>query len=533
MQTELDTMTTRQLNRLRRRIKHVYETAKAEMQDQLTEFIERFKELDEYKRTQLENGNISADDYRTWLRNQVFQSEQLKAKIDNITDICTKTQSTAYKMARHEQYAIFANGANFAYYSLEKQAGASLNLTIYNTTAVQRLLTEQPRILPNKQIKSASNKTYDAKVFNRYVTQGIIQGKNVTEIATQAVNGMADTEMHWAENNAITALTSAQNAGTLQQLKEAKAMGLDVKKQWNATLDYHTRETHRLLDQQTAELEEPFKVLGYQIDYPADPHAAPEMVYHCRCRLTGVFGKYKPENAQRRDNVNKQVVNNQSYEEWYSSKQKQTEQSFRSSAVDRSQSLTLATKHGSLTAYKVPASKYELYFTDNVQLKPKELHQMELMLDDVYSMLGNPTESRPTVVLVSDSELNSGSIATYNAMQNTIRIYSGLATESIDTISKLQADGVCPDDRRSTLLHEHIHWQDAQEYQRLYGKIKTNTDASKYIDWIRQKAEKWLYKAASKGYNVSEISEYALKSFKDCEYDETYTEYRVKQALSK
>ncbi len=98
-------------------------------------------------------------------------------------------------------------------------------------------------------------------------------------------------------------------------------MGLDVKKQWNATLDYHTRETHRLLDQQTAELDEPFKVLGYEIDYPADPHAAPEMVYHCRCRLTGVLGKYKPKNAHRRDNVTKDVVRGQSYEEWYNSKQ--------------------------------------------------------------------------------------------------------------------------------------------------------------------------------------------------------------------
>lgn len=257
------------------------------------------------------------------------------------------------------------------------------------------------------------------------------------------------------------------------------------------------------------------------------------MVYRCRCRLTGVLGNYKPKNAQRRDNVNKQVVDNQSYEEWYSSKQKQTEQNFRSSAIDRSQSLTLTTKHGSLTAYKVPASKYELYFTDKVQLKPKELHQMELMLDDVYSMLGNPTESRPTVVLVSDSELNSGSIATYNAMQNTIRIYSGLATESMDTISKLQAGGVCPDDRRSTLLHEHIHWQDAQEYQRLYGKIKTNTDASKYIDWIQQKGKEKLYKAAGKGYNIYEISKYAYDSIDGGKFDEAYTEYRTKRILTR
>ena len=410
MQTELDTMTTRQLNRLRRRIKHVYETAKAEMQDQLTEFIEHFKELDEYKRTQLENGNISNDDYRTWLRNQVFQSEQMKAKIDNITDICTKTQSTAYKMARHEQYTTFANGANFAYYSLEKQAGASLNLTIYNTAAVQRLLTEQPRILPNKQIKSASNKIYDAKVFNRYVTQGIIQGKNVTEIATQAVNGMADTEMHWAENNAITALTSAQNAGTLQQLKEAKAMGLDVKKQWNATLDYHTRETHRLLDQQTAELEEPFKVLGYQIDYPADPHAAPEMVYRCRCRLTGVLGKYTRQNAKRRDNITKEVIPEQTYQEWYDGKISGTGD-IKNAMIEQTLALSSASKsilkrYTGFTATRVNTAIQKQRITPQIQQTINALDEalasgvmpqdVTLYRNTAFSFLGFDVSANPT-----------------------------------------------------------------------------------------------------------------------------------------
>lgn len=225
---DLDRISTRQLNRLRRRILRVYGTARREMTEQLTEFLEHYQKLDAYKRAQLEAGKITESDYRTWLRNQVFQSEMMHQKLDNITQTCTTAQQTAYKLARDEQYDIFALGANWAFYELEQAAGVAFNLTLYNTEAVKRLLLENPKLVPNKRIKSESNRTYDARVFNRYVMQGIIQGKSVHDIAVQAVQGMADTEVHWAMNNAITALTGAQNAGTMQQLRNAQALGIEV-----------------------------------------------------------------------------------------------------------------------------------------------------------------------------------------------------------------------------------------------------------------------------------------------------------------
>lgn len=319
-QTDRDRISTRQLNRLRRRILRVYGTARREMQEQLTEFLAKYKALDERKRAQLEAGEITERDYRTWLRNQVFQSEMMHQKLDNITQTCTTAQQTAYKLARDEQYGIFALGANWALYELEQTAGVEFDLTLYNAEAVKRLLKENPKLVPNKRIKSERNKTYDARVFNRYVTKGIIQGKSVHDIAVQAVNGMADTEVHWAMNNAITALTGAQNAGTMQQLRNAQALGIEVQKRWNSTLDYHTREMHRLLDQETADLDEPFKVQGYEIQYPGDPNAAPEMVYHCRCKLSSALGRYPRQNAMRRDNTTKEVTSDLTYTEWYKAK---------------------------------------------------------------------------------------------------------------------------------------------------------------------------------------------------------------------
>ena len=311
---------TRQLNRLRRRILRVYGTARREMQNQLTEFLNHFQQLDAHKRELLEKGKLTKADYQTWLRNQVFQSELMQAKLDSITQTCTTAQQTAYRLARDEQYGIFAFGANYCFYELEQAAGAALNLTLYSTEAVKSLLKNNPKLVPNKRIKSESNRTYEARVFNRYVLQGIIQGKSVHDIATQAVNGMADTEIHWAMNNAITALTGAQNAGALQQMRNAQTLGIEVEKRWNSTLDYRTRETHQLLDQQTAPLDDPFEVEGYEIMYPGDPGAAPEMVYHCRCKLTSFLPKYQRRNASRRDNVTGEVIPEQSYEEWYEGK---------------------------------------------------------------------------------------------------------------------------------------------------------------------------------------------------------------------
>jgi hypothetical protein len=318
--TDRDRISTRQLNRLRRRILRVYGTARREMQEQLTEFLAKYKALDERKRAQLDSGEITEEDYRIWLQNQVFQSDLMRQKLDGITQTCTTAQETAYKLARDEQYNIFSFGANWAFYELEQAAGVTFGLTLYNTEAVKLLLKENPKLVPNKRIKSESNRTYDARVFNRYVMQGIVQGKSVHDIAVQAVNGMADTEIHWAMNNAITALTGAQNAGALQQMHNAQALGIEVKKRWNSTHDYRTREMHRLLDQETADLDEPFKVQGYEIMYPGDPNAAPEMVYHCRCKLTSALVKYPRQTAARRDNVTKAVTSDLTYTEWYKAK---------------------------------------------------------------------------------------------------------------------------------------------------------------------------------------------------------------------
>ena len=136
--------------------------------------------------------------------------------------------------------------------------------------------------------------------------------------------------------HARTAMTSAQNGGRQERYQEAEDLGIKFKKVWLATFDDRTRETHADLDGQAVKSNEPFKIDGYEIDYPGDAHAAPEMVYNCRCTMTTELDDY-PSNFDRRayeipskDDETaphrvSHIIKNMTYREWEKCKETMAE----------------------------------------------------------------------------------------------------------------------------------------------------------------------------------------------------------------
>nr|DAL33380.1 MAG TPA_asm: metallopeptidase toxin 3 [Caudoviricetes sp.] len=129
---------------------------------------------------------------------------------------------------------------------------------------------------------------------------------------------------------------------------------------------------------------------------------------------------------------------------------------------------------------------------------------------------------------------NIQSLRPYSSLNNTVRIYEKLLRADKKELFKYQRDGVYPYDRRSTLLHEFIHWQDAQEYRSLYGDISSAEDSERYLKWAIEKGRLAIDKLVQKGYNILDISPYATRELqKDTpRYDEAYTEYRTRQHLA-
>lgn len=130
----------------------------------------------------------------------------------------------------------------------------------------------------------------------------------------------------------------------------------------------------------------------------------------------------------------------------------------------------------------------------------------------------------PQILIVDSSEMNLGVLASYNPVDDVLRIDSRLSIK--EQIPILQKEGVFPDNETSTLIHELYHWQDAEKYKLKFGDI-TKDNVNNYFKWVDNKADHAIDKLEKTDYDIKSISEYARKSYKKRAFDEVYTEYRT------
>ena len=62
-----------------------------------------------------------------------------------------------------------------------------------------------------------------------------------------------------------------------------EASGLDMRKEWVASVDGRERDEHSNADTQEVGLKEAFIVMGQELKYPGDPNGSAENVINCRC----------------------------------------------------------------------------------------------------------------------------------------------------------------------------------------------------------------------------------------------------------
>jgi hypothetical protein len=168
-----------------------------------------------------------------------------------------------------------------------------------------------------------------------------------------------------------------------------------------------------------------------------------------------------------------------------------------------------------------------VYISDKVKLKRKELHDFDMQVRKAFDMLGEvETSGKPDICIVTPEEMRVNAIASYMPMQNVLNVNS--AYFSTSDLSDLQENLACPQDGLSTILHELIHWQDAKSYRAKFGGIN---DYFEYCDYLNKIYAPKVEKLINNGYNIEDISEYAFECLKDKAMDEVYNEYRVSKLL--
>ena len=316
-------MTDAQLARLEKRIAKLYKEAADELTDTVQTYFSQLEKRDAAMKEQLDAGKITEQQYKQWRLAQIGRGKRFEALRDKVAERYTGANATAVAYVNDATPGIYSLNRNYAAYKIE-QVSSHADFTLWDERTVRRLLVEQPDLMPYYPPKRALQRGIDLKYGKQQitasVTSSILQGKGAPQIADDLQRRMQNMSLTSAIRTARTAVTAAQNAGRLDTYRAAQDMGIELKKQWLATLDNRTRHAHAMLDGQTVDVDKPFKVDGYELMYPGDSSAPGYLVYNCRCTQIAVLDDVDTSGGMRRaiDPVTGEsvLVKDMTYAEW-------------------------------------------------------------------------------------------------------------------------------------------------------------------------------------------------------------------------
>ena len=150
---------------------------------------------------------------------------------------------------------------------------------------------DQEKVVRAVQINSKISKGLysrlgeDVDLLKRKITaqisRGVATGMSYSQMAQQLAGY---TKIGY--NNAVRITRTEghriQQESTMDACYAARERGADVVKQWDATMDANTRESHQKVDGEIHELDERF---SNGLRYPGDPYGSAAEVVNCRCVL--------------------------------------------------------------------------------------------------------------------------------------------------------------------------------------------------------------------------------------------------------
>ena len=312
--------TDKELAKLEKRIAKIYKEAADDLQKTIDDYFAKFVKRDAKQKARLEAGEITEQEYKQWRLAQIGRGERFKALKSRVAERYTEANETAVRYFNDATPGIYSLNRNYSAYTIEKVAG-NIGFDLWDEQTVKRLIVENPDLMPYYPPEKALNRgidlAYGKRQISASVTSSILQGKSIPGIAKDLQTRMTDMNKSSAVRTARTAVTGAQNAGRMDSYVAAEKMGIEVRKEWLATIDGRTRHSHAMLDGKVVDKDKKFE---NGCMFPGDPNGPPWEVYNCRCTLIAAVDGLDTSDAQRRvrDPVTGKniVVSDMTYKEW-------------------------------------------------------------------------------------------------------------------------------------------------------------------------------------------------------------------------
>ena len=302
--------------RYEREITEVYNQAAADLTRKWEKYTDDFARKDAAKRELVRAGELSKEDYAQWRKGQILIGKRWREEVDTMSRDLVNADKIAVSLTHGYMADAYALGHNYGTFLVEKDSLLNTSYTLYSRETVERLIKDKPRLLSvtKWELDAPKDMRWNQQHITQQITQGIMQGEDIRQISgrLQAVTGM---DKGAAMRNARTAMTGAQNSGRMDAYERAEALGIELEKEWLATIDNKTRDSHIDLDGTHVPMDEPF---ANGLMYPGDPSGDQAEVYNCRCTMIPrrVHGNYDEEQELEDRFKREEDLEGMSYEEW-------------------------------------------------------------------------------------------------------------------------------------------------------------------------------------------------------------------------
>lgn len=303
---------------MEKKVQKEFNQARKETQRKLNRYMETIAKQAEEQRLRFEAGEISEKDYQDWMIRKAAMGKRWEELRDNLAQDMNNANRIARSIANGYRPDVYAVNHNFAIYQCEHDGRCSTVYQLYDRHTVERLLREDQDLMPPpgkkmaKAIREGRAAKWNAQNLQSAMTQSILQGESITDVAARVAATVATRNMADTIRYARTMMTGAQNAGRQDGYKHAEDLGIKLQKEWIATIDDRTRESHRELHGERVPVDEEF---SNGLRYPADPAGADEEVWNCRCTMKGAiqgFDRNRVEYSPK--------MHDMTFEEWQHAK---------------------------------------------------------------------------------------------------------------------------------------------------------------------------------------------------------------------
>lgn len=237
---------------------------------------EIFQEASVAIQGKIKNFLSRSDANETHVQNQLDIQNARLAEISAIIALLQTKEFETIDEFLHTSYEIGFTGT---LYGLQKQ-GIPLLFPIDQRQVANAMIRSSKLIKDLRSTVNMNSKVLQSAVRTE-LAKGIAMGSSYAEIA-RGIDRKMNTGMKVAMRIARTEGARINQESRFDAAKKAKEAGADLVKQWDSTLDGRTRPTHRKLDGQIRELDEPFEVDGKTAQHPCGFGIASEDI-NCRC----------------------------------------------------------------------------------------------------------------------------------------------------------------------------------------------------------------------------------------------------------